>query len=129
MMELTINGTVYQFNAGIGFMREANKLQKQCQNGMEKEVGLSALAGGLVDGDVEDLITVLDLMNNGQEPRITRAIIESHIEDSETDIDALFQKVIDFLSIANVSKKIMTKMIHYGKIMEKEQEKKMKSMT
>lgn len=128
-MELTINGTVYQFNAGIGFMREANKLQKQCQNGMEKEVGLSALAGGLVDGDVEDLITVLDLMNNGQEPRITRAIIESHIEDSETDIDALFQKVIDFLSIANVSKKIMTKMIHYGKIMEKEQEKKMKSMT
>ena len=129
MMELTINGTVYQFNAGIGFMREANKLQKQCQNGMEKEVGLSALAGGLVDGDVEDLITVLDLMNNGQEPRITRAIIESHIEDSETDIDALFQKVIDFLSIANVSKKIMTKMIHYGKIMEEEQKKKMKSMT
>lgn len=127
-MELTINGAVYQFNAGIGFMREANKLQKQYQNGMEKEVGLSALAGGLVDGDVEDLITVLDLMNNGQEPRITRSTIESHIENPETDIDALFQKVIDFLSTANVSKKNMTKMIHYGKIMEEEQEKKMRAM-
>lgn len=128
MMELTINGTVYQFNAGIGFMREANKLQKQYQNGMEKEVGLSALAGGLVDGDVEDLITALDLMNSGQEPRVTRDLIESHIENPETDIDALFQKVIDFLSTANVSKKIMTKMIHYGKIMEEEQEKKMRTM-
>lgn len=128
MMELTINGAVYQFNAGIGFMRDANKMQKQYQNGIEKEVGLSALAGGLVDGDVEDLITTLDLMNKGQEPRATRQLIESYIENSSTDIDALFEKVIDFLSTANVSKKIMTKMIHYGKIMEEEQEKKMRGM-
>ena len=128
MMELTMNGTVFQFNAGIGFMRDANKMQKQYQNGMEKEVGLSALAGGLVDGDVEDLITALDLMNKGQEPRATRQLIESYIEDPNTDIDALFEKVIDFLSTANVSKKVMTKMIHYGKIMEEEQEKKMRGM-
>ena len=26
MMELTINGTVYQFKFGMGFLREANKL-------------------------------------------------------------------------------------------------------
>ena len=60
-MELTINGKVYTFTAGIGFMRDANKLQIQRENGIEKEVGLMSLAGGLVDGDIEDLITTLDL--------------------------------------------------------------------
>lgn len=124
-MELVIKGVPYQFNAGIGFMRDANRLQKQAQNGVEKEVGLMSLAGGLVDGDIEDLITVLDLMNKGMELRITRPTIEAYIEDPDTDIDALFESVIDFLSNANVSKKTMTKMRKYGKMLEAEQEKRL----
>lgn len=124
-MELVIKGVPYQFNAGIGFMRDANRLQKQAQNGVEKEVGLMSLAGGLVDGDIEDLITVLDLMNKGMEPRITRPTIEAYIEDPDTDIDALFESVIDFLSNANVSKKTMMKMRKYGKMLEAEQEKRL----
>ena len=128
MMELTINGTVYQFNAGIGFMRDANKLQKQRQNGIEKEVGLSSLAGGLVDGDIEDLITVLDLMNKGREPRIPKEEIELYIEDPNTDIDKLLGNVIDFLSNANVSKTIMKKMIHFKEVMEKSQDEKVRAM-
>lgn len=127
-MELTINGKVYTFTAGIGFMRDANKLQIQRENGVEKEVGLMTLAGGLVDGDIEDLITTLDLTNKGNEPRLTKAEIESYIEDSDTDIDKLFESVIDFLSTANVSKRTMKKMVHVGEIMEKNQEEKLAAM-
>ena len=42
MMELTINGTVYQFKFGMGFLREANKLTVvpvQGMSGITKEIG------------------------------------------------------------------------------------------
>ena len=42
MMELTINGTVYQFKFGMGFLREANKLTVvpvQGMPGTTKEIG------------------------------------------------------------------------------------------
>ncbi|MFQ7287638.1 MAG: tail assembly chaperone [Lacrimispora saccharolytica] len=41
MMELTINGQVYQFNFGMGFLREANKtvsMPVDGMNGMKKKM-------------------------------------------------------------------------------------------
>ena len=45
-------------------------------------------------------------MNEGMEPRLTRKEIERYIEDENTDIEALFTEVLDFLKNANVSKKV-----------------------
>lgn len=101
-MELTINGKVYKFKASIAFMRAANKLKKDKEG---VEYGLRYLIAGLIDGDIESLINAIDLMNLNMDERITKKEIEDFIEDEATDIDKVFEDVIDFLSKANVSKK------------------------
>lgn len=109
MFELTINKKVYSFQFGIGFMREMDpRMSIPVENvpGQRKNVGLRYAVGGIVDGDIETLIDVLDTANKGLEPRLTRAEIESCIEDENTDIDALFEKVLDFFKSANCTKRI-----------------------
>lgn len=123
-MELNIDNKYYKFNAGIAFMREANKTQKQVQNGVEQEIGLTVLCAGLYDGNIEDLITVLTLMNKGQDEVVSKKALEAFIEDSSTDIDALFESVIDFLSNANVSKRTMRKVKETVAELEKQQKEK-----
>lgn len=111
MLELTINAQVYKFKFGIGFMREMNKRQKHTENGITKEVGLQMGIAGIIDGDIEDLITILDISNKTEEPRVTRQLIEEYIENEETDIDELFTKVLDFLKEANVTKKLTKQLL------------------
>lgn len=108
MFELTINGSVYEFNFGMGFMREINALVGKPVDGVPNKtqnIGLRFYVLGLLDYDVEMLVDVLMAANKGMTPRATRAIIDSHIDSPDTDIDALFQKVLDFLSNANATKK------------------------
>lgn len=108
MMELTINGKVYEFNFGMRFLREVNKkatVQVDGVKGAEKNVGLRMAVAGIVDGDMETLVDVLDLANKGQEPRITREVLDNYIDDSDTDIDKLFEDVMDFLKKANATRK------------------------
>lgn len=48
MMELTINGQVYQFNFGMGFLREANKTVSEKINNAtdkKKDVGSGQCVG------------------------------------------------------------------------------------
>ena len=79
MMELTINGKVYQFKFGLGFLRDANKMKTQkMPNGLEQETGGRLLIAG---------------------------IMEDYLEDSETDIDALFEETMYFLKNSNATKK------------------------
>ena len=109
MMELTINGQVYQFNFGMGFLREANKtVSEKISNATDKrkDVGATYMIAGIIDGDPEDLVDVLDLANKGQTPRVTRALLDSYIENPDTNIDQLFEDTLDFLEKANVTKKI-----------------------
>ena len=113
MMELTINGQVYQFNFGMGFLREANKtVSEKISNATDKrkDVGATYMIAGIIDGDPEDLVDVLDLANKGQTPRVTRALLDSYIENPDTDIDQLFEVTLDFLEKANVSKKIVERL-------------------
>lgn len=113
MFELTINGTVYQFKFGIGFVREINKAARMPVTGVpgaSQEVGLALTVTKILDGDVIALIDALELANKGYEPRITKAIIEGYIDSEETDIDELFTKVTDFLGKANATKKTLAKM-------------------
>ena len=122
IMELEIGGEVYSFRAGFAFIREVDPMKKQKQNGMEQDVGLNVLIGGLYDGNVDDLLTCLDIMNKTEKPRAARGTLEAYIEDCE-DIDALFEKVKDFLLNANCTRKKAKKLDEmYEKMMKKQEE-------
>ena len=113
MMELTINGQVYQFNFGMGFLREANKTVSEKINNAtdkKKDVGATYMIAGIMDGDPEDLVNALDLANKGQNPRVTKALLDSYIENPDTDIDQLFEDTLDFLERANATKKIVERL-------------------
>lgn len=114
MMELTIDDAVYQFNFGMGFMREINKKVGTPVDGLpdvKKNIGLQYNVAGILDGDVEALVDVLDVANKGQTPRVTRQLLDVYIDDENTDIDALFDTVIDFLKSANATKKVVNNLI------------------
>ena len=113
MMELTINGQVYQFNFGMGFLRDANKTVSEKINNAtdkKKDVGATYMIAGIIDGDPEDLVNALDLANKGQSPRVTKALLDSYIENPDTDIDQLFEDTMDFLERANATKKIVERL-------------------
>ncbi len=108
MFELTIENEVYQFNAGMGFVKEINKTVQIPVDGapsVKQNAGVRYKIGQLLDGDVEALVDVLDVANKGQNLRATRTLLEKYIEDESTDIDKLFEDVLDFLSNANCTKK------------------------
>ena len=115
MFELTINETVYQFNFGMGFLREIDPtVTKPIDDGVKGKVqnlGLRYAIGALIDNDPEMLVEVLAIANEGNTPRLTRKEIESHIENEDTDLDALFEEVLGFLKTANVTKKTTLTML------------------
>lgn len=113
MMELTIGGTTYQFNFGMGFMRAVNKkYQKPVDNipGVKENVGLQYLIAGILGGSVEFLVELLEAANGGQNPRVTRTLLDEYIDDPTTDIDALFKDTLDFLRSANATKSALIQM-------------------
>ena len=123
MFELTINNTLYQFNFGFGFLRDINKTYKSVdeKTKQERELGLQYNIASLIDGDVEAIVTILDIANKGCDPRIRRQDIEKYIEDENTNIDDLFDTVMDFLSKANCTKKEVQKFMENLEELKKNQ--------
>lgn len=114
MLELTIDGTVFEFNFGMGFMREINKKVSTPVDGLKdvnKNIGLQYTVASVIDGDVEALVDLLDAANKGHSPRVTRALLDAYIDDESTDIDGLFESVIDFLKSANATKKTVMQLL------------------
>ena len=108
MFELTINNTVYQFNFGMGFMREMDKRMTKPIEGMpgkSKNVGLQYAIAGIIDGEIDTLADVLNVANKGFSPRVTSELLDSFIDDENTDIDQLFDDVLGFLKSANATRK------------------------
>lgn len=106
-MELTINGNVYQFSFNIGFLRNINKtitVDVDGMDGVKRNVGLRYSVGLLLDGDLETLVDVLELANKGQNPRLTKKAIEDYIDNADTDVDEVFDGVIEGLKQANATK-------------------------
>lgn len=113
MFELTINDVVYNFRFGMGFIRAINKTMSTPIDGIPGErqnVGLRYKIGCLYDGDVEALVDVLDFANKTEKPRVTRDLLDSYIDDPDTDIDALFNEVLDFLRQNNATKKVVAEL-------------------
>jgi hypothetical protein len=114
MFELTINDEVYQFNFGMGFLREINKkidVPVDGLPGVRENVGLRYTVGMLIANDLETLVDVLFTANKGFKPRVTPEKLDAFIEDADTDIDALFEKVLDFLKKSNATRKTVADLL------------------
>ena len=114
MFELTIKENVYPFNFGMGFMREINKTITQPVDGVpgaKQNIGLKYNIASILDGDIEALVNTLEAANKGFEPRVTRNLLDAYIDDPNTDVDALFDDVIDFLKSANATKKVTVNLL------------------
>ena len=108
-MELVIGGDVYQLVAGFGFLHEVNKkLAVDVGGGLnaKKEVGLTYMLANMMDGDMDALVECIFALNVGQSPRLKKQQVEEYLEDVE-DLDGLVGEIFDFLSQANVSRKVM----------------------
>lgn len=117
----------YQFKFGMGFLREANKLTVvpvQGMPGTTKEIGARYLiASVVVDQEPNALVDLLDLANKGENPRVTKAMLDSYIDSEEVDIDELMEKTKDFLSKANATKKAVKEILkEYEEQMAKKQQ-------
>lgn len=114
MMELVIKGEVYEFNFGMGFLRETNKLVSTPVDGLKdvnKNVGLQYMVASMMDGDLEALVDVLDMANKGRKPRVTRDLLDFYIDDESTDVDSLFDEVMGFLKSTNATKKVVANLM------------------
>lgn len=108
MYELNIGGTPYPLKFGIGFLREINKRVQIPMDGVpnvKNNVGLRYAVGQLIDGSVEDLLDIIYLANKTENPRITMQALEAWVDDDDTDIEAAFDDIMDFLRRANATKK------------------------
>lgn len=127
MLELEIDGQVFQFKFGMGFLKEINKQVEVPVNGMpgvKNNVGLRWAITQMYDGDVEALLNVLFIANRDQNPRVTTALLESYVDDENTDIEGLFTQVLDFLKRTNATKKVtLAVMDQIEKAMAQEEER------
>ena len=98
----------------MGFLRDINKKICTPVDGLKdvnKNIGLQYTVASVIDGDPEALVDLLEAANKGFSPRVSRNLLDSYIDDDETDIDDLFKTVIDFLKSANATKKAVVAML------------------
>ena len=110
-MELEINGKTYSFKFGMGFLLDINKTYEVESVGSKnkEKAGLAFNVSGILDKNPESLLTILEIANKTETPRISRSEIMAYIESEDTDIDGLFDEVLDFLSRANCTKNMTLK--------------------
>jgi hypothetical protein len=114
MFELTINERVYQFNFGIGFLREIDPTVTKPIDGVKGKVqnmGLQYAVGGVMDCNILDIADVLVRANKGYEPRLTQAEVELYLESDSVNIEELSEKLLDFFKSANATKKLTLNLI------------------
>ena len=109
MFELTINEKECQLNFGFGFIRDIDPSITRKIDGVTgkvEQLGLQYAVAGIIDGNIEDLVNVLYYGNKHADgEKISKKDIEKYLESSETDVAEIFEKVLNFLSKANCTKK------------------------
>ena len=107
MYDIEINGTSYPVKFGMNFISEINKrvtVAMDAWGGKEENVGLNYYIAKLMDGDLEALQQILFVANKTETPKLNISMLNNWFEDENTDIDAIFKQVTDFLSEANCTK-------------------------
>lgn len=108
MFELVIKDVAYPLNFGMGFVRKLDKsvnIPVDGLPGVKKDIGLTYAIMSLMDNDIVMLSKVIDIANEGQNPRLTQAAIDAYLEDEGTDIEELFNKILGFFKSANCTKR------------------------
>lgn len=108
MFELVIKDIAYPLNFGMGFVRKLDKsvnIPVDGLPGVKKDIGLTYAIMSLLDNDIVMLSKVIDIANEGQNPRLTQAAIDAYLEDESTDIEELFNKILGFFKSANCTKR------------------------
>lgn len=108
MYDIEINGTSYPVKFGMNFIREMNQrvtVSMDAWGGKEENVGLNYYIAKLMDGDLEALQQILFVANKTETPKLNISMLNNLFEDENTDIDAIFKQVTDFLSEANCTKR------------------------
>ena len=119
--EIMMDGVPYSFNFGMGFLKSINEkaVSKVPNSNYSVKTGAKFIIAQVIDGDVEALADVLMTANKGEQPRLTQKVLWDFIESEETDIEAVFEHVLDFFGRANA-----TKLIYRDLTEEEEEEKK-----
>lgn len=108
MFELVIKDVAYPLNFGMGFVRKLDKsvnIPVDGLPGVKKDIGLTYAIMSLMDNDIVMLANVIDIANDGQNPRLTKAAIDAYLEDENTNIEELFDKILGFFKSANCTKR------------------------
>lgn len=109
MYDIEINGTSYPVKFGMNFIKEINKrvtVTMDTWGGKEENVGLNYYIAKIMDGDLEALQQIIFVANKTESPKLNISILDDWFEDDNTDIDEVFNRVTDFLSEANCTKKV-----------------------
>lgn len=101
-MELEVNGKVFKFLFGYGFLKEINEGSRVESSGIKMNMGVNGVVAGLQLGDVESLIDTLKKANKTETPRLVDQDIE-HIFDT-VDSDELFDDVLEELKKSQFTK-------------------------
>ena len=104
--ELIMNGQPYAFCFGMGFLKTINAkaTTKVPNSNYSINTGLKFIMAQVIDRDIEALAEVLMTANAGMTPRLKQKDLYDFFEDEDTDIDEVFDTVIDFFGKANVTK-------------------------
>lgn len=124
-MELVINEKTYTLNFGMRFLRDINKKVEapiEFGSAIKQQIGLKYFVSLLLDGDITALATVMLTANAGQKPNLTQAIVDNYFDDENTDIDALFDSVMEGLETANATKKVVIQLKEAVEAAEAQQE-------
>lgn len=107
MFTMEINGNEYQMSFGMGFVKEVNDWTKTTVNGMELKVGLSIAISRLLDGDITVVPDIIRTAVSCAGDSIKMSEINAWLEDPKTDIDEVYQTLLDFFGESNCTKKQM----------------------
>ncbi|MTD42463.1 hypothetical protein GIX45_28315 [Erwinia sp. CPCC 100877] len=109
-MELEINGGIYKFVFGFGFVKEMNKRYSVEGNGLKMNAGLDTIIVNLLTSDTETLIETLKVANITEKPRISEKDLIEYV-GKDADVDQLFDWVIDGLKESGFTKRKTSKLI------------------
>lgn len=102
-MQLTINGTDYNFKFGIGFLRELDKKHGMEKDGMKLGMGLQMTVTQVLNGDILMMIDYLMAANHYEKNNIAQRDLENYIENLD-DLDNLQNQLSEELINSSVTK-------------------------
>ena len=103
-MKLKVGSKNYDLNFGVGFVRNLDNYYGMSVQGMSFGMGLTKALSGLRVYDPASLSEVLYIATWADATRPTQEAIDRVLEDDNTDIEKLFDGVMNELATANATK-------------------------